>query len=176
VPRASATGHPPVVGIYLASFAIAIVSGVFPLVNGEAYLIGIVLAAGADVPHAIVLAILVACGQMIASSVLFHAARGVTWRVGSAELTHAPVPSFGLGGRRRQKLEDRIMRARIAVAKWGNKRFALLCTSASLGLPPFLLTSLAAGALEIRFRSFLAIGLAGRIVRFTAVGVGAALV
>jgi membrane protein YqaA with SNARE-associated domain len=149
-----------IVGIYLASFAIAIVSGVFPLVNAEAYLIGVVLATGAEVPHAIVLAILVACGQMVANSVLFHAARGVT----------------NLGGRRRQKLEERIMRARVAVAKWGNKKFALLCTSATLGLPPFLLTSVAAGALEIRFRTFFAIGLAGRIVRFAAVGIGAALV
>jgi membrane protein YqaA with SNARE-associated domain len=147
------------VGIYLASFAIAVVSGVFPLVNSEAYLIGIVLAARADLPQAIALAAMVAGGQMVANSVLFHAARGVT----------------NVGGRRREKLEARIMRARVAVARWGNKRFALLCTSATLGLPPFLLTSVAAGALEIPFRTFFAVGLGGRMIRFTAVAAGAAV-
>jgi membrane protein YqaA with SNARE-associated domain len=148
-----------VVGIYLASFAVAIVSGLFPLVNSEAYLIGIVLAADADPPQAIVLGILVACGQTVANSIWFCAARGAS----------------DLGGRRKQKLEERLVRARAAVAKWGNKRFALLCTSATLGLPPFLLVSIAAGALGIPFRLYVIVGLAGRIVRFIAIALGAAM-
>jgi membrane protein YqaA with SNARE-associated domain len=148
------------VGIYLATFVVAIVSGLFPLINSEAYLIGVVLAAHASWPQAILLGILVACGQMVANSILFEAARGAS----------------NLGGRRRKKLEEKLVRARAAVERWGNKRFALLCTSATIGLPPFLLTSLAAGAFGIPFRTFFVVGLAGRIVRFIAIAVGAALV
>jgi hypothetical protein len=41
-----------VLGVYVGSFAIAIVSGVFPIVNAELYLIGLVLAIG-GIPEAL---------------------------------------------------------------------------------------------------------------------------
>jgi membrane protein YqaA with SNARE-associated domain len=148
------------VGIYLASFVIAIISGAFPLVNAEVYLVGITLASKVEWPELILLGVIIACGQMVSHSLLFHAARGVT----------------NLGGRKREKLEARIARARTRVAKWGNKKLLLLVTSAIFGLPPFLLTCVAAGALEIRYRMFATIGLAGRIVRFTAIALIAGLV
>ncbi|MBA2539335.1 MAG: hypothetical protein H0V17_06855 [Deltaproteobacteria bacterium] len=148
------------VGIYLASFVVAMISGVFPLVNAEIYLAGIVIASRVPWPTLIVLGVIIACGQMVTHSLLFHAARGAA---------HA-------GGKRREKLEARIARARARIAKWGNKRIALLCTSATFGLPPFLLTCVAAGALGISYRMFLALGLTGRIVRFTAIALLAALV
>jgi len=148
------------VGIYLASFVVAMISGVFPLVNAEIYLAGIVVASPVSWPSLIVLGVIIACGQMVTHSFLFHAAHGVA----------------NAGSKRREKLEARIARARARVAKWGNKRIALLCTSATLGLPPFLLTCLAAGALEIPYRLFVSIGLAGRILRFTAIAAIATLV
>ena len=139
------------VGIYLASFVIAVISGAFPLVNAEVYLVGIVVASRVPWPSLIVLAVLIACGQMVTRSLLFQAARGVA----------------KAGGKRRAKLEARIARARARVARWGNKRSALLGASAVLGLPPFLLTCLAAGALDISYRTFVSVGLGGRVVRFT---------
>jgi membrane protein YqaA with SNARE-associated domain len=96
---------------------------------------------------------------MVSHSLLFHAARGAA----------------KVGGRKREKLEARIARARARVERWGNKRLALLISSAVLGLPPFLLTCIAAGALQIPYRLFVTVGLAGRIVRFTAIAVIAAL-
>ncbi len=148
------------VGIYLASFVIAVISGAFPLVNAEVYLASIVIASRVAWPQLIALGIIIACGQMVSHSLLFHAARGVA----------------KVGGKKREKLEARIARARARVASWGNKRIALLVTSATLGLPPFLLTCVAAGALEIRYRLFVSVGLAGRIVRFTAIALIAGLV
>jgi membrane protein YqaA with SNARE-associated domain len=147
------------VGIYLASFVVAMISGVFPLVNAEIYLVGIVIASRVSWPSVILLAVIIACGQMVTHSLLFHAARGAA----------------NAGSKRREKLEARIARARARVAKWGNKRLALLSTSATIGLPPFFLTCLAAGALEIPYRTFVAFGLTGRIVRFTAIALIAAL-
>ena len=146
-------------GIYAASFAIAIVSGAFPLVNAEIYLVGVVVATPMDWSHAIVLGVIVGCGQMVSQSMIFKAAHGVV----------------AIGGRRRRDFEARLERARARVERWGNKRFAVLCSSATLGLPPFLLVAAAAGVLEIRFRAFVAIGLVGRSVRFATIGVIAAL-
>lgn len=148
------------VGIYLASFVVAVISGAFPLVNAEVYLVSIVIASRVEGPSLFLLGVIIACGQMVSHSLLFHAARGAA----------------KVGGRKREKLEARIERARARVARWGNKRIALLITSATFGLPPFLLTCIAAGALEIRYRLFVTFGLAGRIVRFTAIALIAALV
>lgn len=148
------------VGIYLASFVIAMISGVFPLVNAEVYLVGITIASRVSWPSLIVLGVIIACGQMVTHSLLFQASRGVA----------------KAGGKRRAKLEARIERARARVARWGNKRVALLVSSAILGLPPFLLTCIAAGALAIPYRTFVSVGLAGRIVRFTGLALIASIV
>lgn len=148
------------VGIYLASFVIAIISGAFPLVNAEVYLVGITLASKVEWPGLLLLGAIIACGQMVSHSLLFHAARGVT----------------NVTGRKREKLEARIVRARARVARWGHKKHALLISSATLGLPPFLLTCVAAGALQIPYRMFVSYGLAGRIVRFTAIALVASVV
>jgi membrane protein YqaA with SNARE-associated domain len=139
------------VGIYLASFVIAVISGFFPLVNAEIYLVGLTMASRVPWPSAIVLGILIACGQMVSHSLLFHGARRVA------------KP----GATRRE--EGRIARMRVRVASWGNKRFVLLVSSAVLGLPPFFLTCLAAGALDISYKTFFSVGLAGRVVRFTGI-------
>jgi len=69
----------------------------------------------------------------------------------------------------------RIARAQARIAAWGNKRLALLISSAILGLPPMFLTCLAGGALAIPFRAILVVGLAGRTVRFVAIALIAAL-
>ena len=113
---------------------------------------GIVLSSRVAWPTVLLLVVIIACGQMVSHSLLFQAGRkGAT-----------------AGGRRRPKLEARIERARARVASWGNKRFALLASSAVIGLPPFFLTCVAAGALDVRYRTLLSVGLVGRVVRFTA--------
>ncbi len=148
----------PAVGIYLGSFAIAIVSGVLPIVNAELYLIGIVLAIG-GVPEALVLGVLIAAGQMIGKGVLFQTARGVSL----------------LGEARRPKLAARLERARAKLERWRSKPYCVTFVSAAVGLPPLYLVTLMAGILGIRFRAFLLVGFAGRTLRFGTIGVLAAL-
>jgi membrane protein YqaA with SNARE-associated domain len=145
-------------GVYLGSFAIAVVSGVVPIVNAELYLIGIVLAIG-GIPEALVLAVLIAAGQMIGKGALYQAARGAT----------------RLGASRAARLADKLDHARAKVGRWRSKPYSALFVSASVGLPPLYLVTLVAGILEIRFRAFLLVGFAGRTLRFGTIGVLAAL-
>ena len=137
-------------GIYVGTLAIGVVSGLVPVVNGELYLIGVVLLAGAPGP-AIALAILVGLGQMIAKVILYKAAHGAT----------------ALG--RDSKLGHKIERARAKVEKWQDKPLAITFVSALTGLPPFYIVTLLAGALGVRFRTFLVLGIVGRVVRFVAI-------
>jgi membrane protein YqaA with SNARE-associated domain len=150
------------VGIYAGSFAIAMLSGVVPIVNAELYLVGVVLAVG-GVPEALVLAVVVALGQMIAKAVLYQSARGVTNGVTK------------LGRKRTPKLERMIERARAKVERWRGKPLSVTFVSASVGLPPFYLVSVVAGMLEVRFRAFFAVGLLGRTLRFGTIAVLAAI-
>jgi membrane protein YqaA with SNARE-associated domain len=143
-------------GIYVAMFAIGLVSGVFPIVNSELALIGITLSID-SLPTAIILAVIVAVGQVITHSFLFFTARGLT----------------KVTAKRREKLEARIEKARALVDKWGNKWLLLMTAAATLGVPPMILVALAAGALGVRYRTLIAIDLTGRIARFIVIAIGA---
>jgi membrane protein YqaA with SNARE-associated domain len=145
------------IGIYLASFLIAVASGVIPIVNAELYLVGVVLAVG-GVPQALVLAVLVSAGQMVAKAVIYQTARGATNL-----------------GTRSKGFASRLEKARARTEKWRNKPLGVTFVSASLGLPPFYIVSLVAGILEVRFRAFMLVGMAGRTLRFGTIAVLAAL-
>lgn len=137
------------VGIYLATLIISVLSGLVPVVNGELYLIGAILVTG-DPAVALVLAVIVAVGQMIAKIGLYYVARGAT----------------ELG--RSTRLGDKLERAQLLVERWKHKPLTLLAVSAVTGLPPFYLVSLVAGVVKIRLATFLVLGLAGRVIRFVA--------
>jgi membrane protein YqaA with SNARE-associated domain len=137
------------VGIYLATLIISVLSGLVPVVNGELYLIAAIVVAD-DPVVALVLAVIVALGQMIAKIGLYYAARGAT--------------ELGRSTRLGAKLE----RAQLLVERWQGKPLTLLFVSAVTGLPPFYLVSLLAGILRIRFGMFLFLGIVGRVIRFVA--------
>jgi membrane protein YqaA with SNARE-associated domain len=127
-------------GLFLVALSGAVVSSVVPLVNAEILLLGLALAAPEAAP---LLVIVMAAGQMAGKSALF---------LGGGRLTPAAV-------------ETRLARWRLD----GRRRAAggpLIGLSAFTGLPPFYLVSLAAPALGVRFGTFLAMGLAGRLLRF----------
>jgi membrane protein YqaA with SNARE-associated domain len=136
-------------GVYVASLLIAVISGVFPLVNAELYLIGLTVTLGYS-PQLFAIAAILALGQTLTHSVLFQTARGVT----------------SLGAKRRVGLEAKLARVRERLDRWRDKVLVVLCAAATIGLPPMMLVSLCAGSLAIRFRTFVVIGLAGRLVRF----------
>jgi membrane protein YqaA with SNARE-associated domain len=143
-------------GIYVALFVVALISGVFPIVNSEVALAVTAMAID-DVPQAITLAVIVALGQSITHSFLFFTGRGVA----------------KVGAKRREKVEARLEKARALVAKWGNKWLLLISLAATLGFPPMILVALAAGALGVRYPMFVTLDVTGRISRFIVIALAA---
>jgi membrane protein YqaA with SNARE-associated domain len=147
-------------GIYVAMFLFAILSGVFPLANSEAALIALGAASSYGWPKLIVLAVIVALGQSVTHASLYQSARGLT----------------RVGAKRRPKLEARIEQARALGARWQKSELLLITLGATIGIPPQALIAILAGAIGIRFRTFVAIDIPGRIARFTTIVVVAHLV
>jgi len=140
-------------GIYVAMFLFAILSGVFPLTNSEAALIALGAGSSYDWPKLVVLAVIVALGQCVTHALLFQSARGLA----------------KVGAKRRPKLEARIVKAREIGARWQTSELLLIALGATIGIPPQALVALFAGVIGIRFRTFVAIDVAGRIARFTTI-------
>jgi membrane protein YqaA with SNARE-associated domain len=139
-------------GVYAATLIAGAISAVVPVVNAELYLVAVVLAAG-DLPTAIALALLISVGQMVGKGGVFQAALHAT------------------NAGRRGKLADKIDRARELAKRWRGKPYVVTFVSAAVSLPPFYLTSIAAGVMRIRFRMFLLLGFAGRAIRFGTIAV-----
>lgn len=140
-------------GIYVALFLFAILSGVFPLANSEAALAALGFASSYAWPKLLVLAVVVALGQSVTHAMLYQSARGLA----------------KVGAKRREKLEARIAKARELAARWQKSELLLIALGATIGIPPQVLIALLAGVIGIRFRTFVAIDVAGRIARFTTI-------
>jgi membrane protein YqaA with SNARE-associated domain len=136
-------------GIYAATLIVGVLSGLIFIVNGEIFLVGIILATD-DLRIALVLALLMAIGQMIAKIILYKAA---------LKVTDAPKGRFA----------EKLAKARDRVEKWKNKPLSVTFLSAIFGLPPFYIVTLVAGILRVRFISFLWLGITGRVIRFVAI-------
>jgi membrane protein YqaA with SNARE-associated domain len=133
------------VSVLLGTFAFALAGGIVPVLNVEAYLVSLsALSPGAPVWP---VALAAALGQMTAKSLLYFAGRGVV---------RLPLCRMA------QRIEA--ASARLAASPHGS--LAVVTASAVTGVPPFYATSVAAGVLRVRFTSFLAVGLAGRLLRF----------
>jgi membrane protein YqaA with SNARE-associated domain len=143
-------------GIYVALFAVGVISGVFPLVNSEVALALTAMAID-SVPKVLTLAVIVSLGQSTTHSFLFFTARGVT----------------KASAKKREKLQARIEKARALVERWGNKWLLLISAAATLGFPPMILVALAAGALGVRWRMFVILDVTGRIARFMTIALAA---
>lgn len=134
--------------VYLACFALSVVSALVPWFNGEVLL----LTFAASVPSrgALVPLVLAAtAGQMAGKCVLYFLARAATARRSAHTVERL--------GAWRQRLEARPVRALV-----------LVFVSSAIGVPPFYVVTLLAGTLHIGFRGFVGMGTAGRLVRFGA--------
>jgi membrane protein YqaA with SNARE-associated domain len=139
------------VGLYAGTFVVCLLAGLIPLINAEIYLIGLIGVGAVSSPRSLpAIVLLAALGQMVAKIILYYAALGMF-----------ELPS----GRHKAKIEA----ARARMEKWRDKPTWVLAVSSTTGLPPFYLVSLAAGALKIRLRTFLTIGMIGRVVHFSVV-------
>jgi membrane protein YqaA with SNARE-associated domain len=140
-------------GIYVALFLFAMLSGVFIVANAEAAVIALGAASSYGMPKLIVLAVIVALGQCVTHALVYQSGRGLA----------------KLGARGRPRLEARIARVRALGEKWKRSELLLIAVGAVLGFPPQFLIALLAGMIGIRFRTFMLIDIAGRIVRFIAI-------
>lgn len=133
-------------GIHGGTLLVCFVGGLVPIINAEVWLIALAvsLPSAAPLPLVVLMAVL---GQMAAKSLLYVGARGV--------LELAP-----------RRFQDAAARARGRLVAWRKKPLAVLWLSTTVGLPPLLLVSLVAGALGVRYRTFLVVGLIGRALRF----------
>ena len=132
----------------LTSFAICGVGALLPFVNTEVYLIG----AAALMPPPLWTPLVVAgsVGAMAGKVLLYYAGRGVVklpWKRAQKGLA--------------------VMQARMEAKPTVGK--LLYSASAVFGLPPFYVTTVAAGAVGMNFGFFLVVGFIGRLIRFAAV-------
>jgi membrane protein YqaA with SNARE-associated domain len=137
-------------GIYAGTLVVGVLSGLVPIVNGEIFLVAMVLLTGQVWP-AIALGLLVAIGQMIAKVILWKMASGAT------------------EAGKDTRLGRKIAQARTKIEKWREKPLAITFISALTGLPPFYIVTLLAAALGVRFRTFLILGIIGRVIRFVVI-------
>lgn len=140
-------------GIYIALFLFAMLSAVFPLASSELALVGFATAAGYGVPKLILLAVIVGLGQSTVHAMLYQSAHGLAQA----------------GAKRRPKLEARIAKARELGKRWEKSELTLIALGATVGVPPQAVIALIAGAIGVRFRTFVIIDVAGRIARFTTI-------
>lgn len=140
------------VALLSSAFVASVVSGFIPFVNAEVVVAGAAVAA----PPGYMIPVIVVCsvGQMLAKVALYA---GMRW----------------LPERLPAKATERLDRASEKVKNLEQAGLTLVLISAVVGLPPFYLISLAAGAMKLSLTGFIVTGTVGRGVRFAIIAYGA---
>ena len=135
-----------------SAFVASVVSGFIPFVNAEVVVAGAAVAG----PPGYMIPVIVVCsvGQMLAKVALYA---GMRW----------------LPERLPAKATQRLDRASEKVKRLEQAGLTLVLISAVVGLPPFYLISLAAGAMKLSLTGFIVTGTVGRGVRFAIIAYGA---
>ncbi len=158
---------------YALTFAVSLGGALLPFINVEAYLLGVYAAAH---PLLWALAVAAGLGQTVGKTVLFLCARHAhtpRW------LRHQTSERSSRFGRMLRTQADRLRAGWAAVPRpawwvrfttwFGRSRAApaaVVLASASVGVPPLLVTSVAAGRTPMRCATFVVTCLVGRIARF----------
>ena len=129
----------------LSLLAASVLSSLVPVVNAEALALGSALVAPAEM--GLLIAVVITVGQVAGKLVLYRGGRGLG---GSTAFR---------GSRRAAEMVERLA-SRPRLLRW------TLFASASTGLPPLYVMSVAAGTMRLPIRTFLALCLAGRFIRF----------
>ena len=146
-------------GEVLGLFGVSVASALLPLINVEAYLVGLTTLTGNDAIWS--LSLVGGVGQMIGKVVWYYlGANALKWRWVRRKVEKPKA---------RAKLE--LWRARTHDRPW----FAagLVLVSAVTGFPPFAIIAVLAGQLRMNLTMFVVVGTAGRTLRFAAVLGGA---
>lgn len=144
------------VGLVAVYFGAALVTALVPWVNAEVLMATAVPIARSR-PHLLILVGAVASGQMAGKSIVYWISRR---SVGD-----------GMGGRARRAID----RWRVRLEGRPLAASGVMFLSAVTGVPPFFATSIAAGLARVPFPAFVAIGLLGRLVHFSAIAFAAGL-
>jgi len=134
--------------LWLTTFAVCVVGAVVPVVNTEIYLISVSALSPTDFVGPLVVA--ATAGQMLGKVGMYLAGRGI------------------------MKLKNEKVRGRVVALrdKLGERPWlakATLFSSATLGLPPLYVMSIACGAIGMGLASFVVIGSVGRLIHFAVV-------
>lgn len=135
-------------GLYGATFAVAFIAGMFPIVSIELFLVG-ATALGAEPRILPALIAIAAVGHQIAKTITYYAGAG------AFELPR---------GRMRQRIEA----ARARIERWNKRPRAIMFVAAATGLPPlWALGFIAQPLMKMDVATFTAITATGRILRYT---------
>ncbi|WP_026454866.1 hypothetical protein [Saccharomonospora iraqiensis] len=154
------------IGWLAATLGTGVLSAVVPVVTIEVYLVG-VRATDPDVPWP-ALALAAAVGQMAGKMLFFYAGRGGV-RL-SERLRRDTDPT------RSRRWVTWISRFREACAERPRTAAGILFVSASLGLPPFAVIAVVAGATTMGPVRFLILGFSGRTIRFAVLTLAPSLI
>lgn len=132
----------------IGTFGYCILSGFVPVFHAEAYLL--VVSAFLPAEQRLPLAFAATCGQMVAKAGMYGIGHGL--------LT---VPG--------ERARRWIAQAEAWVKSRPQAEGLVVFVSAFVGLPPFYVTSVACGLVHYSLTTFLALGFAGRLLRFTLV-------
>jgi membrane protein YqaA with SNARE-associated domain len=138
----------PAVGIYAGTYIICFISGFFPLVNAEIFLVLISL--NVTKAECIPLFMLAALGQMTAKLLMFLGGKGVI------KLS-------------KKRFEDKINGIALKMKKWETRIDIFIFLSAFSGIPPFYVVAIVAGMGRTNILRFFISGLLGRTLRFALV-------
>lgn len=161
----------------VVTFFVAIGSAVFPPLSVELFVIGL----AARHPHipALALGAVIAVGQLIGKLLYFYAGRG---SLHLPAVLHKRAQPVGVGAAVRQRPETGPLRVWHRFTNWLKRVWAWLrvkchahprwmfgatVTSALVGVPPFMATTVLAGLAGLSLRSFVLACLPARFVRFT---------
>jgi membrane protein YqaA with SNARE-associated domain len=134
--------------LWITTFGVCVAGAIIPFINTEIYLLSV----AALTPRGFVWPLVTAAtlGQMVGKVAMFYAGRGVL-RIRHGRVRSA-VDSL------RARLESRPLLAK-----------GILLSSATVGLPPLYVVSVACGAAGMGVVSFFVIGSAGRLAHFAVV-------
>ena len=135
-------------GLYLTTYVVGVVSGFVPVVNLEVYLVWV--AAITPTSQAAAITVLATLGQMTAKTLMYLAGAGVL---------KISVRKPG----------QKLLAVQKKMAQWHHRLGLFIFLSASLGVPPFYVVSIASGICRVPVAVFAVWGLAGRLVRFAVV-------
>lgn len=146
-------------GEVLGLFGVSVASALLPLINVEAYLVGMAALTGSDAVWS--LSLVGGVGQMVGKVVWYYlGANALRWRWVRRKVEKPKAQA---------KLE--LWRERTHDRPW----FAagLVGVSAVSGFPPFAIIAVLAGQLRMNLTMFVVVGTVGRTLRFAAVLGGA---